>query len=57
VEPDGTAGPNIRVMRSLDPALDEQAIEAVRQWKFRPGQKDGMPVTVAATIEVNFRLL
>jgi len=57
VEPDGTAGPNIRVMRSLDPGLDEQAIEAVRQWKFRPGQKDGMPVTVQATIEVNFRLL
>jgi outer membrane biosynthesis protein TonB len=32
-------------------------MEAVRAWKFRPGQKDGKPVTVAATIEVNFRLL
>jgi TonB family protein len=57
VEPDGMVGPNIRVMRSLDPGLDEQAVAAVKEWRFRPGQKDGMPVPVAATIEVNFRLL
>ena len=36
---------------------DEKAIEAVRQWKFKPAYKDGRPVTVAAIIEVNFRLL
>ena len=39
------------------PGMDEKAIEAVRKWKFRPGQKDGRPVTVVATVEVNFRLL
>jgi periplasmic protein TonB len=48
---------NPRVIRSLGLGLDEKAIEAVRQWKFKPGYKDGKPVTVAATIEVNFRLL
>jgi len=48
---------NIKVQRSLGLGLDEKAIEAVRQWKFKPGYKDGKPVTVAATIEVNFRLL
>jgi hypothetical protein len=36
---------------------DETAIEAVTQWTFRPGYKDGQAVTVEATIEVNFRLL
>jgi TonB family protein len=56
VAPDGKAK-NIRVVRSLDQGLDEKAIEAVRKWKFRPGMKDGTPVTVAATFEVNFRLL
>jgi TonB family protein len=56
VQPDGTADA-IRVVRSLDPGLDEQAVAAVRRWKFRPGMKDGKPVPVAATIEVNFRLL
>jgi len=56
VSPDGRAT-NIRVARSLGLGLDEKAIEAVKQWKFKPGYKNGQPVTVAATIEVNFRLL
>ena len=37
--------------------LDEKAIEAVQKWRFKPGVKDGKPVPVAATVEVNFRLL
>ena len=56
VSPDGRAT-NIRVQRSLGLGLDEKAVEAVKQWKFKPGYKNGQPVTVAATIEVNFRLL
>jgi len=56
VDPSGRAR-NARVVRSLGLGLDEKAIEAIRKWRFRPGYKDGKPVTVAATIEVNFRLL
>lgn len=56
IDPSGHAT-NIRVQRSLGLGLDEKAIEAVKKWKFAPGRKDGRPVTVAATIEVNFRLL
>lgn len=48
---------NLRVVRALGLGLDEKAIEAVSRWKFRPGFKDGVAVTVAATVEVNFRLL
>lgn len=48
---------NVKVLRALGLGLDEKAIEAVKKWKFRPGVKDGKAVTVAATIEVNFRLL
>ncbi len=48
---------NPRVMKSLGLGLDEKAMEAVKQWKFKPGYKDGKPVAVAATVEVNFRLL
>jgi len=48
---------NIKVIRTLGMGLDEKAIEAVSQWRFKPGMKDGRPVSVAATIEVNFRLL
>lgn len=48
---------NLRVTRPLGLGLDEKAIEAVSQWKFRPGYKDGKAVTVAATVEVNFRFV
>jgi len=48
---------NIHVLRSLGLGLDEKAIEAVRKWTFIPGKKNGVPVTVQATVEVNFRLL
>ncbi len=56
VWPDGRAH-NIRVIRSLGLGLDEKAIDAVQKWTFAPGKKDGVPVKVQATIEVNFRLL
>ncbi len=56
VDPSGRAI-NPRVVRSLGLGLDEKALEAVRQWKFKPGYRNGKPVTVAAQIEVNFRLL
>lgn len=55
VGPDGAAH-NIRVVKSLRPDLDQKAILAVTQWVFEPGMKEGKAVTVAATIEVNFRL-
>ena len=48
---------DLKVVRPLGLGLDEKAIEAVQKWRFRPGQLNGKPVSVAATIEVNFRLL
>ena len=56
ISPDGIPR-NIRVLRSLDPELDKKAVECVAEWKFRPGEKDGEPVTVAASVEVAFRLV
>ena len=55
IGPDGVAR-NMKVVRSLDLGLDEKAVQAISQWHFNPGTKDGEPVTVMATIEVNFRL-
>jgi TonB family protein len=56
VDPSGKAR-DIKVIRPLGLGLDEKAIEAVSKWRFKPGQKDGAPVPVQATVEVNFRLL
>jgi len=48
---------NARVGRSFGMGLDEKALEAVSHWLFRPGTKDGRPVTVSAQVEVAFHLL
>ena len=48
---------NVRVVRPLGMGLDEKAMEAVRQYRFKPALKGGKtPVAVALQIEVNFRL-
>jgi protein TonB len=47
----------IKVTTPLGLGLDQKAIEAVQKWKFKPGMKDGKPVAVQASVEVNFRLL
>jgi TonB family protein len=56
VDVDGLAK-NIEVVNSLGMGLDEQAVLAIQRWKFKPGEKDGVPVAVMAQIEVNFKLM
>jgi len=46
----------IRVVRSLDSELDDEAIKAVRAWKFIPGQMSGTPVPVLVTIVLDFTI-
>jgi TonB family protein len=56
IDVDGLAK-DISVVSGQGLGLDEQAVTAILQWKFNPGQKDGVPIPVLATIEVNFKLL
>ena len=44
-----------RVLRSI-PALDQAALDAVRQWEFTPTLLEGVPVPVVMTVTVNFTL-
>jgi protein TonB len=37
--------------------LQQAAVDAVNQWRFQPGMKDGQPVATTATISINFSLL
>jgi TonB family protein len=36
--------------------LDQAAIEALEQWRFRPGTKDGNAVDVHVHVEMTFTL-
>ncbi len=48
---------NPRIVRPLGMGLDENAIKAIMQFKFKPAMKDGKtPVPVMISIEVNFRI-
>jgi len=47
---------DVRVIKPLPDGLDEEALRAVRQWKFRPGTQNGVPVPVIFSLTVNFRL-
>jgi TonB family protein len=48
---------DINVIKGIGGGLDEKAVEAVQKWHFNPGMKEGQPVPVRASIEINFRLL
>ncbi len=54
---DGNVG-DVKVVRSLDTTygLDQQAVNAAKQWTFKPGTKDGKAVSVLVTIELRFTL-
>lgn len=54
---DGSAGSVGIVQSSGYPALDQSALEAVRQWQFKPKPgPDGRPVTSLVRLPVDFRL-
>jgi TonB family protein len=56
ISPEGKAT-DIQFIRRLGMGLDQKALECVKHWHFQPGMKGATPVTVEATIEINFRLL
>lgn len=48
---------NVHITRGLDPGLNAKAVQAIKQWRFRPAIRNGKAVAVKANIEVHFRLL
>jgi TonB family protein len=55
VDMDGKPG-NVQVMHGLGMGLDQKAIDAVTQWRFKPGMKDGYPYRMARSAEISFSL-
>lgn len=45
-----------RILKALPMGLDQSALNAVRQWKFKPGTLNGNPVPVYYNLTVNFQV-
>ena len=55
VRSNGTVG-DVRVLQGLGSGLEQNAIQAVRQWKFEPAKRKGVPVDVLVEVAVEFTL-
>jgi periplasmic protein TonB len=47
---------DVHVVRGIGNGLDKKAVEAVKQYKFKPAMKDDKPVEEALNIEINFQI-
>jgi protein TonB len=49
---------DVEVTKSLDTTygLDDEAVKALRQWRFEPGRRDGKAVSVLVTVWMTFTL-
>lgn len=55
VRADGSVG-DVRLLRGLGGGLNERAMQAVRQWRFDPARRKGVPVDVVVEVAVEFML-
>ena len=47
---------NVHVLRGVGMGLDEKAVEAVQQYKFKPAMQNGKPVNVYLNVMVDFQI-
>jgi TonB family protein len=52
----GGAVENARTLAKAPPLLEQAAIAAVKQWKYRPTLVNGVPVPVTMTVRISFAL-
>jgi periplasmic protein TonB len=48
---------NVHVLRGVGMGLDEEALKAVQQYRFKPATQNGKPVAVYVNVQVNFQIL
>jgi len=53
IDEEGNVG-GVRILKSLHPYLDNSAVQALKQWKYEPVLRNGVPVPAVITLTVNF---
>lgn len=48
---------NVHISRGIGHGLDEEAVLTVRQYRFTPGTKDGVPVPVELLVKISFQMM
>ncbi len=46
---------DLRIEKSVEPGLDQNALRAISQYRFKPAMKDGIPFAARITVEVDYR--
>jgi periplasmic protein TonB len=47
---------DVEIVSGLEEEMDANAVTALKQWKFKPGQREGKPVAVRITVDMTFTL-
>jgi TonB family protein len=47
---------DVTIEKSLDQGLDQNAVDTIKTWEFKPAMKAGKPVACRVVVEVSFRL-
>jgi protein TonB len=47
---------SIQLLKGLEPRLDQNAMDALARWQFRPAERNGMPVELEAVVRIPFRV-
>ncbi len=42
------------IIKGIDKDLDQSAVDAVKQWRFVPAQRDGKPIAVRISLQIQF---
>jgi TonB family protein len=46
---------SIQLLQGIDPTLDANAIQAFAKWKFKPAERQGVPVDIETVVRIPFR--
>ena len=55
VRRDGSVG-EVKLLQGLGHGLDARAVQAVREWRFSPGRRRGVPVDVLVEVAMEFKI-